>query len=263
MGRDPLCGPNGELREALVGQAVPSLKPGNSDKELRITHVVAMRIQVGREESGILRMGLYGDDAPVSVDQLLEVLSLQGLTTLSREDRQKEYSIGSITEPVSLLRGGVITTIVPRSLVELGVPSQSYAYARSRGLSKVGSDFLPQPRSPKELTSSDGIARLHDCAGLVSVPKQGIGYGGSGFESDDEAYASAFSITSASLPSLDASRRVIGQILDASSMAFLERLVSLPTQRGIRGVIPGQTSGPPLIKTLVREIVMDKVAMPS
>jgi hypothetical protein len=37
-------------------------------------------------------------------------------------------------------------------------------------------------------------------------------------------------------------------------------LANLPTQRGIRGVIPGQTSGPPLPKVTVRQVQVSTVA---
>lgn len=89
-----------------------------------------------------------------------------------------------------------------------------------------------------------------------------MGYGGTGFESDDECYESAFLITAKAVPDLDRQNRVvIGQILDAESMAFLERLANVPTKRGIRGVIPGQTSGPPLPKVTVRQIQVSKVSL--
>jgi hypothetical protein len=256
---DPLCGPNGQVRSTpLVGQPVPTL-PVTSDNDtsnpLMITHVVALRIQVGREESGILRLGLYGSVASASVVQLVAFLSTPGLVTLPNAPNE----LGRFTAPVTLTRGGVVSTIVPHTSVTFGVASQTYAYARSRGLSKV--DLVVQPRPSQDATRQDGMIRPHECAGLVSVPRMGLGYGGTGFESDDEAYDAAFLITAAGdkQSSLDANRRVIGQVLDASSMAFLERLASLPTQRGIRGVIPGQTSGPPLIKTVVQEIVVDTV----
>lgn len=149
-------------------------------------------------------------------------------------------------------------SIVPGTVVDFGVPSQTNAYARSRGMSKA-SDFLPQPRPLSSLTAIDTVPRSHDAAGLVSLPIKGLGYGGTGFESDDEAYESGFLVTAEAVPSLDKSRRVVGQVLDNQSMAFLERLASLPTKRGIRGVIPGQTSGPPLLKTVVRDVAVDTV----
>ncbi len=93
----------------------------------------------------------------------------------------------------------------------------------------------------------------------MSVPRKGLGHGGTGFEQVDEAYESTFLITAGPVPSLDKNRRVIGQVLDASSMAFLERLATLPTKRGIRGVIPGQTSGPPLLKVVVRDTEISRV----
>lgn len=243
---DPQCGPDGKLRGAIVGQPVPR-------DNLAITHVATIRVDVGREETNVLRLGFYGREAPASVQQMVDFLSETGIATLDRRNM-----MGADVAPVTLLRGGVLDSIVPGQVIDFGVPSQVYAYARSRGVSKA-EGFVPQPRPSKDVTSQDGVTRPHDAAGLLSVSKQGLGYGGTGFESDDEAFESSFLITAAALPALDKTRRVIGRVLDAESMAFLERLASLPTKRGIRGVIPGQTSGPPLLKTVVREIAVAEV----
>ena len=247
---NPLCGPDGKLREEIVGQAVP--KPAGD-----ITHVAAIQVEIGRGEMGVLRFGFYGNEAPGSVQQMLDFLS-QGIE--STKDR--DNSLGRMSVPVALGRGGVVTLISPGLTVEFGVPSQANAYARSRGMSKAGEGFLPQSRPKPTLVAQDRTARSHTCAGLVSIPAKGVGNGGSGFEQDDEAFASGFLVTEGSVPALDKSRLVIGQVLDAKSMALLERLGSLPTKRGVRGVIPGQTSGPPLLKVVVRETETSKVSAP-
>jgi hypothetical protein len=86
----------------------------------------------------------------------------------------------------------------------------------------------------------------------LSIPKNGIGFGGTGLESDDEAFASAFEITAASVPAMDReSRKVIGQVMDQESMTFLARLASLATKKGLKGILPGQNAGPPLVKTSI------------
>jgi hypothetical protein len=77
---------------------------------------------------------------------------------------------------------------------------------------------------------------------------------------DDEAFENAIVITAGAVPSLDSTNRVIGQVIDSESMAFLERLATLPTKKGIVGVIPGQTSGPPLLKVIVRQVAVSKVS---
>jgi hypothetical protein len=151
-----------------------------------------------------------------------------------------------------MIRGGTLGQIVPGQRLDFGVPLQSAAYARSKGMSKAGDNFVPQPR-PKELKEVPAL-RNHDAAGLVSLPKKGLGYGGTGFESEDECFESAFQITASSVPSMDKDRRVIGQLIDQTSMANLARLVSLPTKKGFRGVIPGQNSGPPLLKVTLIDI---------
>jgi hypothetical protein len=245
---DPLCGADGSLRESLKGKPVP--RPVSD-----ITHIALIRVDIGRKESGVLKLGLYGNDCPGSTSELIEFLS-QGLSTFAKE----ENTMRLMTTPVSLATGGVVSFITPGSIVELGVPSQSNAYGRSRGLSQVDA-FVPQKRPDEGITVNDKIVRSHDAAGLLSLSLKGLGYGGTGFETDDECYESAFIITadSDSAPSLNKNRRVVGQILDSDSMAFLERLANLPTKRGIRGVIPGQTMGPPLLHVTVRDIAVSKV----
>jgi hypothetical protein len=251
--RDVNCGADGRVRSSpLVGQPVPDADAAAANAAASITHVAAIQLDVGRDETGVLRIGLYGNDCPGSVQETVDFLS-SGLSTLRNEN-----AIGALTRPVSLAVGGGVSNIVPALTVALGVPSQTVAYGRSRGLSKT-TGFVPQPRPDPGLTASDGTVRKHDAAGLVSVPKRGIGYGGSGFEGDDEAYESAILVTAAAAPALDSSHRVIGQILDPESMSFLERLATLPTKKGIKGVIPGQSSGPPLLKVVVKQVVVSPV----
>lgn len=129
-----------------------------------------------------------------------------------------------------------------------------------RKMSKVSDEFLPQPR-PKELNDVP-VLRKHEVAGLVSVPAKGVGYGGSGFESNDQCFESAFQITASAVPSMDKDRRVIGQVtvMDSESMATLSQLVSLPTMKGFRGVIPGQNSGPPLVKVALTGVDVQKMS---
>jgi hypothetical protein len=248
---DPLCGADGKLRDEIIGKPVP-IASGTT-----ITHAVAIQLNVGRQESGVLKLGLYGEDCPMLVQQLIDFLSPTGLTVAS----EKSNTMGKLSPPVSLAIGGIIDSIAPGLTVDFGVPSQANAYARAKGMPKAGDNFAPQ-RRPKVDFSSDKTVRPHDVAGLVSVAANGLGYGGTGFESDDETFESSFLITNSAVPSLDkakTSRRVVGQVLDTQSMVFLERLASLPTKKGLKGVIPGQTSGPPLIKVTVSEIQVSVV----
>lgn len=187
----------------------------------------------------------------------MDFLSTDGLENAKRN----QSALGSVQQGVSLTTGGVVTGIVPSRMVEFGVRSQALAYARSRGRSTAGDTFLPQPRPPA--LGSASVTRPHECAGLVSIPTKGLGYGGSGFENDDECFESTFLVTNSALLELDKKRLVVGQVLDETSMSFLERLASLPTKRGIRGVIPGQTSGPPLPKVAVKQIQVAKVTRKS
>ena len=248
---DPRCGVDGRLGELPAGKPVPEVIA-------KITHVAEIIIDIGREETGVLHIGLYGEACPGSVKQMLKFLT-EGLSTTSA--LAFENGMGIKSSPVSLLQGGKIPDIVPGKVVDFGVPSQALAYSRARGLRNAGDEFVPQARPNPQDTQDDPFLRKHDIAGLVSVPAKGIGYGGNGFEPEDEAYDSAFLVTADALTSLDKNngRRVIGQVIDEPSMAFLARLSSLPTKKGIKGVIPGQTSGPPLLKVTIRDVDVKKV----
>lgn len=248
---DPRCGADGKLGELPAGKPIPAVTN-------RITHVAEIVLDIGREETGVLHLGLYGEDCPGSVKQMLLFLTsgIVGTSKLAFEN-----GMGVKSSPVSLGQGGKIPQIVPSKLVDFGVPSQAAAYSRARGLRSAGDDFIAQPRPNPDDDKDDAFVRKHDVAGLISIPAEGIGYGGSGFESDDEAFENAFQITADALPSLDkANQRVIGQLTDEESMAFLARLASLPTKKGIKGVIPGQTSGPPLLKVTIRDVEAKKVS---
>ena len=242
---DRRCGPDGQLRDTVPsGDPVPEVTN-------KITHIVEMDFNIGRDESGTIRIGLYGDDSPSRVEQFLSLVTT-GLRTIS--DSVFENGIGVLSVPVSINRGGVLGQIVPGQKLDFGIPSQSAAYARSRGLSKVGGEFMPQPR-PKPMNADDPAVRKHDVAGLLSVPGKGIGFGGTGFETDDECFESSFQLTTQAVPSMDKEgRRVIGQVLDQESMANLARLASLPVKKGFKGVIPGQNSGPPLLAVRITGI---------
>ena len=125
-------------------------------------------------------------------------------------------------------------------------------------MSKIPDDFVaqPKPNGPTlDAISKEASARSHSVAGLISIPKNGLGYGGSGLDSDDEAFASSFEITATNVASMDReSRKVIGQLMDEQSMAFLARLASTPTRKGLKGIIPGQNAGPPLVKTSITSV---------
>mmetsp|Transcript_35283 Transcript_35283/g.77286 ORF Transcript_35283/g.77286 Transcript_35283/m.77286 type:complete len:144 (-) Transcript_35283:77-508(-) len=124
-------------------------------------------------------------------------------------------------------------------------------------MAKAGEGFTPQPRpsaQDADVIGKEPFVRKHDAAGLISLPAKGLGYGGSGFESEDEAYASAFQITTAVMPSMDKEgRRVVGQLMDTESMATLARIGSLPTNKGLKGIVPGQNYGPPLTAVRVQD----------
>lgn len=236
---DPNCGTNGKLDSS---NSAASLLLPQSDTP--ISKKLCIDIQIGRQESATIVVGLYDD--PYISDFVLPFMTTPGISTVTPTNFQS-------TIPVSLLGGGggQITRIDPNKVVELGIPKQSLAYARERG--RRDPDFLPQARPPKQAIPV--FRASHDAAGLLSVPKNGIGYGGTGFESDDEAFESSILLTASPMPSLDTTHRVIGQVLDESSLQNLARIARIPTNKGgVRGVLPGQNDGPPLLKTTIRDV---------
>lgn len=177
---DPRCGPDGVLRDAPpTGDPVPPLEG------LKVTHQVEITLSLGKSESGTLKFGLYGESCPQSVAQLVQFFST-GLATSSSLMFEQGYGITAV--PVSMAKGGMLTGIAPGQRLNFGVPSQASAYARSLGKSKAGDDFVPQPR-PKEQLSTEPLVRKHSTAGLFSIPGKGLGYGGNGMASEDEAFA--------------------------------------------------------------------------
>ena len=250
---DPLCGPDGKLRDApLAGAPVPDVQGQD------ITDVVELKLKIGRGDEVVMRIGLYGKACPASIAQILALCTsdrIGGLATTSKLLFEEGY--GAYSAPVSICRGGLLTTLYPNQRLDFGIPSQAASYAKSRNQAKAGDGFLPQPRpttQDADVIAKEPFARKHDVAGLVSLPTKGIGYGGTGFESEDEAYASSFQITATAMPSMDKEgRRVVGQLMDAESMAALARISSLPTNKGLKGIVPGQNYGPPLTAVKVLE----------
>ncbi|KAI2510904.1 hypothetical protein MHU86_3525 [Fragilaria crotonensis] len=98
-----------------------------------------------------------------------------------------------------------------------------------------------------------GGAGVERIVAMRRIPRGGLGFGSSGKE--DEAFSNAFQITASAVPGMDKEgRKVVGQVLDEPSMAFLARLAKLPTNKGIKGIIPGQDGGPPLLKVVVTDL---------
>lgn len=233
----------------------------------KITYVVQMIIDIGAKRdninAGYLRFGLYGDDAPMSVKQMLFFLT-KGITSMDQETLEDRLEVEYM--PVSMSNGSV-QTIIPGTGIVFGVPSQSKAYAENKGLRTAGPNFVPQNK-PMPTLEGEKFPRPHSCAGLISIPSKGIGYD-IGSSDLDEIYSSAFTITDAPLPELDKpsatkksaqqqppTHRVIGQIIDNESMQFLERLATLPVQKKLG---KGGSSGPPLLKVRVRDVDVQKV----
>lgn len=238
-----MCGPDGKIRDApLTGDAVPPPVDA-AGNELKVTNVMQIEMQIGKMEKGNINIGFYGDAYPASVGQFLHFIS-DGIVTSSK--LMLEDGFGVSTQPVCFADSGagVMNVIYPQSRLDFGIPSQGLAYAKTRRMNKIPDNFVSQARPSGEVVDSiskEKSVRPHSMAGLVSIPKNGLGYGGLGLDSDDEAFASSFQITASNVPAMDKEgRKVIGQILDEESMAFLARLASSPTKKGLKGIIPGK-----------------------
>lgn len=244
-----------EVKDVLPGKPIPAVTN-------RITYVVQMIIDIGARrdgDAGYIRFGLYGDDCPGSVKQMLFFLT-RGITSMDKSKLEDRLEIDYM--PVSLGDGnGSVQNICPGRGVEFGVASQSKAYAENKGIRAAGPNFIPQSR-PIPTLEGEAFPRPHSCAGLISIPANGIGHSSSSSNSDlDEIYSSAFTITADAVPALDKPKsndqqRVIGQIIDNESMQLLERLVNLPVQKKLG---KSESSGPPLLKVRVRDVDVQKV----
>lgn len=248
---DPRCGVNGQLQSAPPkGQPVP-LNIDDSGNTLNLSQVFELEVIIGKSEKQRMKIGLYGDACPSSVAQFLDFLTT-GIITTSKLMLQD--GLGVMTQPVKLINGGALNIVYPQSRLDFGISSQGLAYAKTRRMNKIPDSFVPQPRPMNDDIANEKSARTHSCAGLLSIPKRGLGYGGT-FDSDDEAFASSFQITATENPSMDREgRKVIGQIMDDSSMEVLARLSSLATKKGLKGILPGQDAGPPLLKVIVSDV---------
>ena len=217
--------------------------------DLKITDVIELTLTVGvgsTVATNVIRIGLYGDKCPELVKEMTDLCG-RGIVT------SQDLLLGA---PVRLGQGfGSLTFIRPEERLEFGIPSQKVAYAKSIRKAKAPDEFLPQPRPSGDRldrVKNEQSARLHNVAGLVSVPANGIGYGGGLLGKDDEAYSSAFQITASSVPDMDKEgRKVIGQLIDDNSMNALARLAGSPTRK----MLPGQNGGSPLIKVTVDDCV--------
>ncbi|KAL3811513.1 hypothetical protein ACHAXA_000417, partial [Cyclostephanos tholiformis] len=247
---DPTCGPDGTTTSS--GGVGTSLSPPPLPDGIVVTDVVEMTLTIGsgsRSETRTLRMGLYGEECPESAREMIDLCGRSGLVT------SRDLLLGS---PVRLAGGGgSLTYIRGGERLDFGVPSQRVAYARYTRRAKAPDEFVPQSRPDGErlrLVREERSARAHDVAGLVSIPREGIGYGGGlVLGKDDEAYASSFQLTVGAVPGMDGEgRKVIGQLLDDESMDTLSRLAGLATRK----LIPGQSGGTPLIKVNVDDSVV-------
>ena len=263
----------------------------NSNNNNKVTHVVTMEITIGksdRQSSGILKMGLYGESnkksdnnnndnkdetlssISIAVQQFLDLCSAKGLITMPLDKMQYD-GFEFVTSPVSFVQSLTLNHIQPFQEVQFGLTSQTLTYAKynkynTRSSSTTSIPFLPQPKPSTTTTTTTTTADILDVTvtvpttdktitmmtpGYIQIPKSLQLFG----KNDDEAFATYITITaSSSTPTNNNNKLVIGQLMDESSMQLLTRLASSPTQKGFKGILPGQNSGPPLVPVKVTSI---------
>eukprot|EP00956_Cyclotella_meneghiniana_P000895 scaffold1038_cov81-Cyclotella_meneghiniana.AAC.3 len=199
-----------EVKDTPPGQPIPAVTN-------RITYVGQMIIDIGAQRDndvGYIRFGLYGDDCPASVKQMLYFLT-KGIKSMDTETLENRLEIEYM--PVSLGDGnGSVQNVCPGRGVDFGVQSQSKAYAESKGMRAAGPSFVPQKR-PTPTLEGEAFPRPHSCAGLISIPSKGIGYSSSSSSSSndlDEIYATAFTITADAAPAFDKNSAEKQRVLD-------------------------------------------------
>ena len=183
------------MQLALLSVAIGALAPP------RVTSSARLRIAIADASPRALTVGLYGEAAPKSV-ALFQGLCAgtlgSGLT----------YSGSSVTriERDKLILGGSLAAGSTRSVSRV---IDANGYIRSEMINRAD-DFA----------NDDTNALLHDRAGLISLRR-----GGGAFE---------FALTPAANPELDATRIVIGEILDdddGASLSLIAELNDLPTRQ--------------------------------
>lgn len=258
---DPKCGVNGQLLENGESSFIVPDTLG-----LKISKIIELEIRLGKNlETGVLRIGLYGENCPKSADQILEYVSNYGLVT-NEDVIENGYFDDVLSSPVSFSKSGELRSIYPGEKLDFGIASQEAAFGKKSGLSisqkkRYSSiSFQPQPRpdaTTANIIQEEASPRSHNAPGLISIPSKGIGYNNELFTNEDKAYESSFQITASSnLDYMDKEKRkVIGQIVDEESMKFLSRLASIPTQKGLKG-IANINYGPPLIRVSLDRVTI-------
>ena len=193
---DASCTQGGREQELAASQPVPPKLGAKLDR------VVLDLTTAGSEPLGRLYLGLSREAAPESVQWFVSLAKGQ-LTTGLGED------------PAKLERSNLVRIERDRAVV-LGALTQ-------RGGIKRIEPGVTRPKvvpvQPPQTADSNSIS--HAAAGLLSVRK-----GGGSFE---------FTITPRANTNLDRDNIVVGSVLDAESMAVLERLNNLPTNNYDRG----------------------------
>ena len=164
----------------------------------KITSRASLAIAIGTAEPKMLTVGLYGDEAPKSVDLF------RGLCAGTLD--------GGLT-----YRGSTGTRVEPDRAIVLGHLSAGSAQEIERSIDSTGYVRSTLVNLAEQYTNDDANALSHDRPGLVSMRK-----GGGEFE---------FVLTPKSNPSLDVNRVVIGEVIDSDSLALVRDLNTVPSRK--------------------------------
>lgn len=167
----------------------------------KITSKARVTIAIGNAEPQSLTVGLYGKAAPSSV-KLFEQLCAGSLPGTSPES------------PLSY-RGSTCTRIEKNKAIVLGHLSAGSAQTIERSIDSTGYVRSELVNLADRYTNTDENKLSHDRGGLISMRR-----GGGEFE---------FILTAAPNPALDASRIVIGEVVDGTGL--VSALNEVPSRR--------------------------------
>merc|ERR1712157_75435 len=93
--------------------------------DLKITKIIEMEMRLGRGkdlEAGRIRFGLYGNNCPKSVEQFVQFVSTNGLTTDAELVERSYFDV--LSSPLSFAKSGTLHYIYPNEKLDFGILSQ-------------------------------------------------------------------------------------------------------------------------------------------
>lgn len=247
--RDPSCRTDGRLEGGTEGSK-EDFTPPKGTRE--VTDVLSITFSIGSRgnETVQLNIGLFGDEYPEAVEQMLLTFSDRGLVTGPKLALEEGFGVSSL----GLMGSYAMVTYVgaESGTVTVGIPSQKVVYAKEKNMGKAPDDFQPQPR-PRAIRGGGGVGRDEGGVGTVAIDKRGLGWLEEGRDLDS-AFDRLFELRGYGRGGVgrndEEEKILIGQLMDKSSMEGLYRLSTLPVNKKFQGII-GAKEGPPLVNVRI------------